>query len=150
MRAGELISPQDVQDALRRIDYSLKPRDIVLLWTGVHEQVGRTPEYWELHPGMSPEATEWLVDQGIKLLGSDAGSWDLPYSVMFEAYHRGQRDALWPSVLQVGRRKEFALLLKLANLEELPSATGFKVAAFPLKVERASSGWTRAVAIIGA
>jgi kynurenine formamidase len=36
---------------------------------------------------------------------------------------------------------------KLHNLEQLPS-TGFMVSCFPVKIERASAGWTRAVAII--
>jgi kynurenine formamidase len=35
---------------------------------------------------------------------------------------------------------------KLHNLEALP-ADGFMVACFPVKVHRASAGWTRAVAI---
>jgi kynurenine formamidase len=37
----------------------------------------------------------------------------------------------------------------LHNLETLPP-TGFMVACFPVKIERASAGWTRAVAIIEA
>jgi kynurenine formamidase len=32
-------------------------------------------------------------------------------------------------------------------LEQLPS-TGFTVSCFPVKIERASAGWTRAVAIL--
>jgi kynurenine formamidase len=36
---------------------------------------------------------------------------------------------------------------KLSNLDALPSS-GFKVACFPVKIEKASAGWTRAVAII--
>ncbi|MCP2728731.1 hypothetical protein [Limnofasciculus baicalensis] len=36
---------------------------------------------------------------------------------------------------------------KLHNLEILPSS-GFMVSCFPVKIRRASAGWTRAVAII--
>jgi hypothetical protein len=35
----------------------------------------------------------------------------------------------------------------LHNLEALPP-TGFKIACFPVKMQWASAGWTRAVAII--
>jgi len=35
---------------------------------------------------------------------------------------------------------------KLSNLEALPPA-GFVIACFPVKIEAASAGWTRAVAI---
>lgn len=37
---------------------------------------------------------------------------------------------------------------KLANLEKLPP-DGFEVICFPVKVERASAGWCRAVAVVG-
>jgi kynurenine formamidase len=37
----------------------------------------------------------------------------------------------------------------LHNLELLPP-TGFTVSCFPVKIERASAGWTRAVAILDA
>jgi kynurenine formamidase len=36
---------------------------------------------------------------------------------------------------------------KLSNLEQLPPF-GFTVACFPVKIEAASAGWTRAVAIL--
>ena len=36
---------------------------------------------------------------------------------------------------------------KLSNLDALPSA-GFKVVCFPVKIDKASASWTRAVAII--
>ena len=36
---------------------------------------------------------------------------------------------------------------KLHGLEQLP-ATGFMVSCFPVKIEKASAGWCRAVAII--
>ena len=36
---------------------------------------------------------------------------------------------------------------KVTNLDLLP-ATGFKVACFPIKIEGASAGWVRPVAIL--
>ena len=36
---------------------------------------------------------------------------------------------------------------KLANLDQLPPF-GFKVICFPVKVYKASAGWTRAVALL--
>jgi kynurenine formamidase len=146
-KTGELIARSEIQAALTSIHHTVEPGDVVLIWSGVSARLGQEPEFWELHPGMSVEATEWLVDQGVKMLGMDAWGWDLPYHKMFEAYRAGRRDALWPS-LMMARRKEFLLLLKLAQLEQLPGPTGFKVAAFPFKLERGSSGWVRAVAII--
>jgi kynurenine formamidase len=36
---------------------------------------------------------------------------------------------------------------KLTNLESLPPF-GFKVSCFPVKIEKASAGWTRCVALL--
>lgn len=48
---------------------------------------------------------------------------------------------------KAGRHIGYCHLEKLPNLEQLPP-TGFTVSCFPVKIERASAGWTRAVAII--
>ena len=48
---------------------------------------------------------------------------------------------------KAGRHIGYCHIEKLHNLEQLPS-TGFTVSCFPVKIERASAGWTRAVAII--
>ena len=39
---------------------------------------------------------------------------------------------------------------RLNNLEQLPAPTGYTLAVFPARIERASAGWTRAVAIVPA
>ena len=46
-----------------------------------------------------------------------------------------------------GREIGYSHLEKLHNLEVLP-ADGFEIVCFPVKVHRASAGWTRAVAIL--
>ena len=51
------------------------------------------------------------------------------------------------SLYEAGRHIGYCHLEKLHNLEQLPS-TGFMVSCFPVKIERASAGWTRAVAIL--
>jgi len=47
----------------------------------------------------------------------------------------------------VGRHIAYCHLEKLHNLEAL-MPNGFMVCCFPAKIERASAGWTRAVAIV--
>ena len=37
---------------------------------------------------------------------------------------------------------------RLCNLDKIPIHYGFKVAAFPIKIEMASAGWVRAGAIL--
>ena len=48
---------------------------------------------------------------------------------------------------KAGRHIGYCHIEKLQNLEALPP-TGFTVSCFPTKIERASAGWTRAVAIV--
>lgn len=143
-KAGELITAEDVQEALQKIGYRLKPGDIVLIRTDVWKRFDE-PGYEELHPGMSAEATLWLVQQGIKMMGIDAWGWDRPFSVMAREYQEGVHGRLWAAHF-VGKEKEYCHIEKMANLDKLPPF-GFKVACFPVKIEGASAGWTRAVAI---
>jgi kynurenine formamidase len=143
--AGELIGTEDVKAALDRIGYSLKPGDIVLIRTDVWKHFGE-PGYQELHPGMSEEATLWLIDQGIKMMGIDAWGWDRPFSVMAEEFKTKGINRLWAAHF-AGKKKEYCHIEKLTNLDKLPPY-GFKVACFPVKIKGASAGWTRAVAIL--
>ncbi len=50
---------------------------------------------------------------------------------------------------KAGRHIGYCHLEKLHDLDQLPS-TGFMISCFPVKIERASAGWTRAVAILDA
>src|SRR5690349_4507699 len=67
---GDFITVDDLRTALDRIDYSLKPQDIVLLQTGADKRLG-TPAYFE-QPGLGREGVLWLVERGVKVIGIDA------------------------------------------------------------------------------
>ena len=138
------ITRPDVVEELARIGHALKPLDIVLVMTGTDLE---QPGYESRHPGLRADATEYLVDCGIRLIGIDAWGLDRPFDVMIEDARAG-RSQFWESHL-VGRRKEYCQIERLANLHALPRPTGFLVSAFPFKLERASAGWARVVAIFG-
>jgi len=61
--AGDEISISDYEKALDKIQYALKPFDIVLVMTGATKYYG-SPDYPQMHPGSTRESTLWLVDQG--------------------------------------------------------------------------------------
>jgi len=145
-KAGDGIGAADVEQALAKIGYSLKPLDIVLFLTGASKHYGR-PEYADLHPGATRESTLWLIDRGIKVMGIDAWGWDRPFGMMLEELRRGVKGRVWEDHY-AGKEKEYCHIENLANLEMIPRPFGFKVAVFPIKIERASAGWVRAVAII--
>ena len=145
-RAGEEINSQDLKAALAKIGYELKPWDIVLIRTDADKHL-EDPNYREIHPGMTGEATLWLIERGIKVMGIDAYGWDRPHKVMADEARAGQMEKFWEAHY-VGIEKEYLHLEKLANLDQIPVPFGFKVMAFPIKIAGASAGWVRAVVML--
>lgn len=141
------ISIADLQYALACIDYALQPMDIVLLRTD-SDLLWPRPEYFSAHPGMTEEATHWLVEQGIKLIGIDTNGFDLPFLHMVQSYLvTNDAQLLWPAHMY-GRRREYLHMERLANLRCLPRSHGFQIACFPIAVRDAGAAWVRAVAIV--
>jgi kynurenine formamidase len=145
-KPGELITVNDLKEALKKVGYEIKPFDIVLIETGCDKKLD-TPEYFE-QPGMGRESTLWLVEQGVKVIGIDAYGFDRSFKNMAEDYKRtGDGKVIWPAHF-AGITKEYCHIEKLANLDKIPRPYGFKIACFPIKITKASAGWVRAVAII--
>lgn len=146
-KAGELITVEDLKKALKKIDYTIKPRDIVLIMTGADKHWG-TREYLFNNPGMGRESTLWLLSKGVKIIGIDSWGFDRPFSNMAADYAETKDGrVVWP-VHFAGITKEYCHIEKLANLDKIPKPYGFKVAVFPIKIKGASGGWARPVAII--
>ena len=97
--------------------------------------------------GMGYEATMYLLERGVRLTGIDGWSWDAPFVYTAKKYAETKDASLIWEGHKAGRHIGYCHIEKLHNLEILPS-TGFMVSCFPVKIERASAGWTRAVAII--
>ncbi len=143
---GSGIVIDDLKRALARIDYELKPWDIVLIQTGADRLWG-DPEYFNAGCGMTRESTLWLIDQGCRVMGIDAWGWDRPFWAIKEAFKKtGNRNVLW-GAHYAGIEKEYCHIEKLANLDKLPEPFGFKVACLPVKLSGGSAGWCRAAAI---
>ena len=105
------------------------------------------PDYVNRGCGMGYEATMYLLERGVRVTGTDAWSWDAPFSYTAERYARdGDASIIWEGH-KAGRDLGYCHLEKMHNLEALPDA-GFTVSCFPHKVRGGSAGWTRAVAII--
>ena len=77
--SGYVATAADVETELKRIGYELKELDIVLVNTAAGERYGQL-EYWETGCGMGREATLWLTERGIRVVGIDAFGWDAPFS----------------------------------------------------------------------
>ena len=84
---------------------------------------------------------------GVRLTGTDAWSWDAPFSYTARRYARAHDPSVIWEGHRAGRDIGYRHLEKLHNLEPLPD-TGFEVACFPVNIQAGSAGWTRAVAIV--
>ena len=144
--AGAFITVADLEAALTRIAYRLQPFDIVLLHTGADQRLD-TPEYFA-QPGLGREGVLWLVEQGVKVIGIDAYTLDRPFASMVADFRRtGDGRHIWP-VHFAGIEKEYCQIEKLANLDRIPRPHGFYVCCLPVKIQGASAGWCRAVALV--
>ena len=143
---GYVVNAADVEAELKRIDYALQPLDIVLVTTAAGAAVGN-PDYVNIGCGMGYEATIYLTSRGVRITGTDAWSWDAPFTYTAARVNdTGDTSLIWEGH-KAGRDIGYCHLEKLHNLEALPNH-GFTVSCFPHKIRGASAGWTRAVAII--
>ena len=143
---GEFITVEHLQSVLEKIEYQLKPLDIVLLQTGADKRID-SEDYFQ-QPGLGREGVLWLVEQGVKVIGIDAYTLDRPFENMVADYKRtGDGRYIWPAHF-AGITKEYCQIEKLANLDRIPHPHGFLVSCLPVKIKAASAGWCRAVALV--
>ena len=141
---GEAIDTPDVEAALDAAGHELAERDIVLVRTGRDAYLD-APDYMIRGPGVTAEATHWLYDRGVRVMGIDAWGWDRPLHLQAqEALDAGRPGIFW-AAHQAGLA--YAQIERLANLAQLPP-TGFTVACFPLRLVGGSAAPSRVVAIL--
>jgi len=136
---GEGISAAEVDEALEKIGYELKEKDIVLIQTGASEY-NDEERYRTDHCGMTAEATKLLISKGVRLMGIDAITFDPPVWAMFE------REQFWEAH-RVMWEQNYWHIENLANLDQLPSH-GFKLSVLPVKWVGTTAAPVRAVAIL--
>jgi len=142
---GHVVTAAQVETELARIGHTLSPLEIVVVNTRAGSRYGHD-DFVNAGCGMGYEATMYLLERGVRLTGTDAWSWDAPFSYTAQKFaETGDTRLLWEGH-KAGRDIGYCHLEKLHNLEALPP-TGFHIACFPHKIRAASAGWTRAVAI---
>lgn len=126
-----LITPSD----LERMEPELRPGDIVFLDTGWAQYFG-DPVYDE-HPALTPEAAEWLVARGVKMVGVDFATPDLPVP-------RRPPDFDWP-VHHVLLSQGVLVVEHLTNLRPL-AGRRVEVMCLALNIQGADGAPARVVA----
>ena len=141
---GAVVSAAQVEAELDRIGYALQPLDIVLVQSGA---VYGTEKFTDQGVGLGAEATLWLTERGVEVVGTDAWSWDAPFSHTARRWAEKRDPAIIWEGHKAGRIRPYWQIEKLTNLAALPPH-GFKLSCFPVKIEGASAGWIRAVALV--
>jgi kynurenine formamidase len=144
---GAVSALEHLEAAVAATGRELEPYDIVLLWTGAEARWG-SAEYVHAGSGLGRDGTLWLLDRGVKVIGTDAWGLDRPLlDLRNEFAATGDASRLW-AAHRVGIEREYCQIEKLHNLGALPGATGFTVSCLPVKVAGASAGWCRAAAVL--
>jgi len=141
---GETIEAADVERALATAGHELGERNIVLVRTGRDRFYG-SADYMARGPGVSADATRWLYERGVRVMGIDAWGWDRPLHLeAAEALAAGR-----PGIFWAAHQADLAYsqIERLVGLDRLPP-TGFAVACFPLRLVGASAAPARVVAIL--
>jgi kynurenine formamidase len=141
---GDPMTAEEARGALEAAGHELSAGDIVLVRTG-RDAFYAEPDYMARGPGVTFEATKWLYEQGVRVMGIDAWGWDAPLHL--QAQEAVARDV--PGIFWAAHQADLAYcqIERLFNLGALP-LTGFTVSCFPLRIVGGSAGPTRAVAIV--
>lgn len=139
------ITAEDVINQIKKDNITITKGTIVLIRTDRDKFMG-TKSFPEKGTGMSAEATKWLIEQGVKVMGIDQWGWDLPLKYMAKKAKQENNNKLFWEGHLVGAAKEYCHMEQLTNLSALP-VQGFNVAVFPLKIKGASAAPARVVAM---
>jgi len=134
-RPYDPITVIDPMKELDRIGDSLKPRDIVLFYTGHYDRHYGKPEWLINYSGFTEEAAAYLLEEKrIKNWGADTPSPDAPGNLAYPVH-------------RVTRRTEIPHMENLYNLHLL-AGRRFTFYGFPLKIRGGSGSPIRAVAMM--
>lgn len=141
---GEVITGAEVEEAVSMTGRKLEPLDIVLIQTGCDRWID-DPSYMAHGPGVSGEATRWLHDRGVRVMGIDAWGWDRPLWMQAEEAKAEGRQGIFWEAHQIGLA--YCQIERLVNLDALPGS-GFTVSCLPLPLVGGSAAPARVVAIL--
>ena len=123
-----------IKAELERWNLDILPGDTVLFYTSHYDKYYGKPEYSTHQPGLTRDATEFIIDKGAVTFGVDNTSPD-----MF-------LDKTYPCHM-VCREREVTHIENLCNLDKLVGKR-FTFIALPLKIRKGTGSPIRAIAIV--
>lgn len=143
---GHLVTVEDIKIRLARLQHTIRFGEIVLFCTGA-DAVWGTEAFFSYGCGLGEEGVLYLIDQGVRVIGTDAWSLDRPYPLIGQEWETYQDPKLlWPAHF-TGIKQRYSQIEKLTNLKAIPPI-GSTILCFPIKVERGSGAWSRVVALV--
>ena len=130
---GTDITAEDLDRIEAASPVDVRQGDIVLFHTATWNLYAGDKRYLSEFAGLGESASEWIVDRGVKTFGVDSPTPDNPTSTSYPCH-------------MMCRREHITHYENLANLDQVVD-TRFTFAGFPLRVQGAHGGPTRAVAI---
>ena len=76
------------------------------------------PDYIARGPGVTAEATRWLYEQGVRVMGIDAWGWDAPLHLQAEEAKAAGEPGIFWAAHQADL--DYSQIERLVNLGELP------------------------------
>lgn len=128
------ITRERMQRALDDAGVTLRPGMTLLYSTGAAERWGDPIGFVTEYPGLDLEASEWLLDQGIVNLCTDAASTDNPADLDYPNHTtHAAREVIHTEIV--------------SNITRIPRHDGFYVMFFPLRLVGGTGSPARAVAL---
>lgn len=132
-KGGEEVTARDLGSS----GVTVSRGDILMLYTGWDEKF-ESPDY-NVHPFFSVDAAQWMVEKGIKLVGIDCITVDLPTPLRQKGFDFPVHRTLLGNGVLIAEN--------VANLGRIVGKKS-RIMAFPLRVKGSDAGHARIVAEI--
>lgn len=126
--------PEKIEAELERWNLDIRPGDTILFHTGHFDKYYGKPEYSTHQPGLTREATEYIIDKGAINFGVDNTSPDMFLDKTYPCHN-------------VCREREVTHIENLCNLDQLIGKR-FTFIALPLRIRKGTGSPLRAIAIL--
>jgi len=126
--------PDKIEAELQRWNLDIRPGDTVLFYTGHYERFYGTPEYATHRPGLTREATEYIIDKGAVNFGVDNTSPDMWLDKSCPCH-------------SVCAERRVTHIENLCNLDKLVGKR-FTFIALPLRIRKGTGSPLRAITIL--
>jgi len=129
----ELITAEEIENACKKADFSIKKGDTVLFCTGHYEKYFNTTN-WDKGPGITAEAARFLGAKKIAAFGVETMSPGVPGISNKEVHH-------------ICGELGFTHYENMINLDKILGRGRFRFIGLPLKIRGGTGSPVRAVAI---